>query len=241
MERKALKTTHLWNKKAPKALESSAFGAFNHLINSISSHIGGVLMKKKKKVNPNRKPVKSEEINSKDITMRSTRGMVFRAWLDILAAMAGFEGTDQKGMMEFWDNVNGFASTVHRYEDVSDVLSQLEELTGIHLEFKPICMTHKYTQGELKKLERQSKRNARATAFALVIEPIVRGGLFDQEMTKKLLQKAYSYDEDIDSGRLKPEDIQMMLLDEYDVFLESTEDGPMLHIYREDQDPLFNE
>lgn len=32
VERKAPKTTHFWNKKAPKALESSTFGAFNHLI-----------------------------------------------------------------------------------------------------------------------------------------------------------------------------------------------------------------
>ena len=32
MERKAPKTTRLGNKKAPKALESSTFGAFNHLV-----------------------------------------------------------------------------------------------------------------------------------------------------------------------------------------------------------------
>ena len=32
VERKALKTTHLWNKETPKALENSTFGAFNHLV-----------------------------------------------------------------------------------------------------------------------------------------------------------------------------------------------------------------
>ena len=31
MERKAPKATHLWNKKTPKALESSTFGAFEQL------------------------------------------------------------------------------------------------------------------------------------------------------------------------------------------------------------------
>ena len=32
MERKAPKATHLWNKKTPKALESSTFGAFEQLV-----------------------------------------------------------------------------------------------------------------------------------------------------------------------------------------------------------------
>ena len=32
VERKAPKTTHFWNKKAPKALESSTFGAFEQLV-----------------------------------------------------------------------------------------------------------------------------------------------------------------------------------------------------------------
>lgn len=183
---------------------------------------------KKKKVNPNRIPVKGSSIDAHALTDKITRDVTFRVWLDFMAALASFSQTTQQTMLDLWENVNVYSSLLSKYNNVAKVLADIESLTGITFEFRPVTTSKHNTKNELQKLESQLQRNAVAAGFALIGGPIIYGKYYDEETTARLFAKAFSYDEDIASGKLKPEDIQMMLQDEYDISLEKTETGSSL-------------
>lgn len=145
---------------------------------------------KKRKVNPNRVPVNAASINTHAITEKASREVMFRVWLDFLAALAGFADTTGQTMLDLWDNVNTHATAVHKFHDVEHVLRDIENITGVHLAFKKITVGSCNTQGGLKRLESQTRKNAVASAFALIAGPILYGDFFDKEMTARLLTKS---------------------------------------------------
>lgn len=183
---------------------------------------------KRKKVNPNRVPIKSSALDVHALTDKITRDVTFRVWLDFMAALAGFADTTQQMMLDLWERVNSCSALVSKHHAVQQVLADIEAISGIHFEFKPVTTPKHNTKSELQKLEHQLQRNAVAAGFALIGGPIIYGNYYDKETTSRLFFKAFSYDKDIVSGKLKAEDIQAMLMDEYDISIEKTETGSSL-------------
>lgn len=90
------------------------------------------------------------------------------------------------------------------------------------LPFHRIHTTDIRTQGDLARFIRKTGENSVYAAFAVITEPILREKLVEEERLKTVLRKAVQMNEEIRDGELAVEDIQQMLLEEYDILLEQS-------------------
>lgn len=175
----------------------------------------------KKKQNPNRVPVSLPEDYMETVKTEETNRMVMRAWALIMAALSSFQETTADSMEQLWHDVNRYPTKIHSYQDAVACLKALEKKTGVHIDCVQIGIIQIKTQGDLIRFHRRLDRYAIGLSWAILFEPMVEKEFFPDEMLRKILEKALSFNEEMEEGRISLEDIQGMLKDEYGVNLES--------------------
>lgn len=76
-----------------------------------------------------------------------------------------------------------------------------------------------HTEGDLTHFIRTTTANAVSAAFAIIAEPMIREKILPLEELRIVLQRAAAMNEEIADGEISVQDIQQMLLDEYDLKL----------------------
>lgn len=174
----------------------------------------------KRKANPNRKPVCRADCDVKQILLNATSGKVLQAWAVIFAAMAGFHTTTAADMLHLWDAVNAASTEVQSFDHAEVIVRELGERIGKPLPFHRIYITDVRTQGDLTRFIRKTEQNAVQAALAVIMEPIIRLRLLEDEMLETVLWKSVLMNEEIEAKEITVKDIQDMLLEEYRLVLD---------------------
>lgn len=169
---------------------------------------------KRKKINPNRVPIGPGDYDLEQIKEQATSGMVLQEWAVILAALSNLEGMTTGKLLDFWQRMDQAPTRIHSFEDTEQELVEIRELSGVSLSIQRISPVI-HTQGDLLRFIRTVSANAVATAFAIIVEPMIREHILPSEELRVTLQRAAAMNEEIADGEISVQDIQQMLLDEY--------------------------
>lgn len=183
---------------------------------------------KKKKVNPNKKPLASPVIDTKNYVNEISDQVTLLAWAEVLGATANFPDVTQEWIWTLWTKVNQAAGTIHYHEDVEEWIHKLEEFAGIYLPYTKVFSAGIHTQGDLKRFIRKTERNALSSAYAIIARPMMERELLQPQDIKRIFQKADALNTEIEERRIIVEDIQQMLYDELKLQLVTTSTGVKL-------------
>ena len=175
---------------------------------------------KKKKLNPNRIPIRSADCDLEQIKANAIQDMVLQEWAVVLAALANFEGATAEGMRTIWRRVDMAETRISDFDDVRRELGKIQKLSGVTLPIYSIP-TDVRTRGDYERYILRTRDNSLASAFALILEPIIREEMLPEEDLIIMIKRAAAINEEIAAGEITVRDIQEMLLDEYGVELAS--------------------
>jgi len=184
----------------------------------------------KKRVNPNRIPIKKESFDANEIVRQATQGAVLRAWALVLGSLSNFSEATTEVMLNLWRDVDTYSKTVSRYEDVSEKMAYIEKSTGIHIPFASLSTKNITTIGAANKFRRQAEKNALYAALAIIAEPIVRGELLEEFDIAQLFRRALWTDEELDDKNIALSDILDMLEEEFSVLLYENDGSVRLRV-----------
>lgn len=174
----------------------------------------------RKKVNPNRVPIGPGDYDLEQIKEQATSGMVLQEWAVILAALSNLQGMTTEKLLDFWQRMDQAPTQIHSFEDTERELVEIRELSGVPLSIQRISPVI-HTQGDLSRFIRTVSANAVATAFAIIVEPMIRESILPAEELCIVLRRAAAMNEEIADGELSVRDIQQMLLEEYGLQLKN--------------------
>ena len=169
---------------------------------------------KRKKINPNRVPVGPGDYDLEQIKEQATSGMVLQEWAVILAALSNLQDMTTEKLLDFWQRMDRAPTQIHSFEDTERELVEIRELSGVSLSIQRISPVI-HTQGDLSRFIRTVSANAVATAFAIIVEPMIREHILPSEELCIVLRRAAAMNEEIADGEISVQDIQQMLLEEY--------------------------
>ena len=169
---------------------------------------------KRKRINPNRIPVGPGDYDFEQIKEQATSGMVLQEWAVILAALSNLQDMTTEKLLDFWQRMDRAPTQIHSFEDTERELVEIRELSGVSLSIQRISPVI-HTQGDLSRFIRTVSANAVATAFAIIVEPMIREHILPSEELCIVLRRAAAMNEEIADGELSVRDIQQMLLEEY--------------------------
>ena len=191
--------------------------------------------KKKKKVNPYNQPIDNASIDFQAILEESTTDNVFRGWLLFLGAMADFYSTTSELLVRIWDAVNAYSSTFNgKKKNLDKELDIVNEFLGEKSLPEIPAPSSVKTVGGLIKFKRRIYRRSLYAAFSLITYPLLQNKMLDEDVLRGAIKKAYSLGDEVVSGELSYEDIQMVLVDEYHLLLSKDEKGAYLRGVDED-------
>lgn len=182
----------------------------------------------KKRTNPYRIPVSIRDYDLKDLKAEATTKMVLQEWAIILAAIASFSDITTEHLLSYWDQVNNAATQVDDFESAQKWLSRIQDMASCSLPLRRVNL-HVKTKADINKLQRHLLSNAKATAFAMIVEAMITQEVMEEEDLKTVIRKSVSMNEEIDEGRISVQDLVDMLQDEYSIRLEILEGRTVLH------------
>lgn len=173
----------------------------------------------KKKVNRNRIPVSFRDYNIEQLKQEATRSIVMQEWAVVLAALTSFHDTTKEVLFNFLELAERTPTKICSNEDADKFLRAARDIAGVAPNMKKLNANIR-SQGDLDRLKRNLKINAVCTAFCIILEPVLSSGVWTEEECRIIIQKVVSMNEEIEDGALTVQDIQDMLIDEYDLYLE---------------------
>ena len=169
---------------------------------------------KRKRINPNRIPAGPGDYDFEQIKEQATSGMVLQEWAVILAALSNLQDMTTEKLLDFWQRMDRAPTQIHSFEDTERELVEIRELSGVSLSIQRISPVI-HTRGDLSRFIRTVSANAVATAFAIIVEPMIREHILPSEELCIVLRRAAAMNEEIADGELSVRDIQQVLLEEY--------------------------
>lgn len=181
----------------------------------------------KKKTNPNKIPINVKDYDAEQIKLEATQKMALQVWAAFLAALTSFSETTSDSLLGFFCAVNNSMTTISDFDDTQEWLSKIKCLFGKTLPLKGVNPDIK-TKGDLIRFQSGLERNAKAATFAIILEPMIRDHVLEDETLKIVVKKVLDLLEEIDAGEISVQDIQEMLQDEYGLCLEQSDNSATL-------------
>lgn len=181
----------------------------------------------RKKVNPNRRPVRENAYDLDQIRAKAAHGAVLQVWAAFLAALSSLKGMTGHKMLSLWTRVTKAPAQIRTLDDTKQELALIRSKTGVDLQVRPLSDAIR-TQADLTRFVRIVTANATATVFTFIISPVVQQEMLPPEDLRLVIRRAVTNSEEIAAGQLSVQDIQEMLQDEYHLQLNATEKGCLL-------------
>lgn len=173
----------------------------------------------RKKINPDRIPIRISETEARRIIDEESDRMLLCSWTVVLCALASRYDTTAESMISFCEAVNVKSSMLRTCDEVTACLARLENLTGKSFPFYTLSIDHIRSKGDVERLRRRAAVSAMHSMFALIADAVLTHDLMEETDLRFLFQKSHEIAKDFLSGEISLQDLFWVLGEEYSLRL----------------------